>query len=237
MTVSVGIYLSTRNNTQGFRVPIAPETLAIERDGDGEEFTISKTGRVNVPKPAKLNAFSIEYFFPAMQTHYSDTEFKEPSSYISEIEKWQDNEEVLRFIFVNGSFDVNELVTIEHFSYAQTFGTQDVNFKISFKKYVPFEPKKMKVVKAANATANSSQKPKTQAVKNSTPKRETEKPKPQTYSLVKGDSLWKVAQKYAGNGNAYGELQKLNGIKDSDLRRLPIGLTLKIPTSWTEKKK
>ena len=235
MTVSVGIYLSKRDNSQGFRVPIAPETLAIERDGDGEGFTISKTGQVNVPKPAKLKAFSIESFFPAMPSHYSDTEFKEPSSYISEIEKWQDNEEVLRFIFVNGSFDVNELVTIEHFSYAQTFGSQDVNFKLSFKKYVPFEPKKMKIVKTTSTSASSPQK--TQTVKNTTPKRETEKPKPQTYSLVKGDSLWKVAQKYTGNGNNYGELQKLNGIKDSDLRRLPIGLTLKIPTSWSEKKK
>lgn len=236
MATSVGIYLGKRDNSENFRVPVAPETLAIERDGDGEEFTISKTGQVNIPKPAKLKTFSIESFFPAMPTHYSDTEFMEPSSYISKIEKWQDSKEVLRFIFVNGSFDVNELVTIEKFSYAQSYGSQDVTFKLDFKKCVPFEPKKMQVIKAANVPAKSTAKS-NQAVKQTTPKRETEKPKPQTYSLVKGDSLWKVAQKYTGNGSSYGELQKLNGIKDSDLRRLPIGLTLKIPTSWTEKKK
>lgn len=236
MAASVGIYLSTRDSSAGFRVPIAPETLAVERDGDGDDFTISKTGAVNVPKPAKLKTFSIESFFPAMPTHYSDTEFAEPSSYISKIEKWQDDEEVLRFIFVNGSFEINELVTIQKFTYSQSFGTEDVDFKLDFKKYVPFEPKKMKVVKPPSS-APASKSNTNQVVKQTAPPRETEKPKPQTYSLVKGDSLWKVAQKYTGNGNNYGELQKLNGIKDSDLRRLPIGLTLKIPTSWTEKKK
>nr|WP_236930856.1 hypothetical protein [Geobacillus sp. JS12] len=43
-----------------------------------------------------------------------------------------------------------------------------------------------------------------------------------------------MAQYYTGSGHRYRELQKLNGIKDSQLRRLPIGLVLKIPPDWVK---
>ncbi len=94
----------------------------------------------------------------------------------------------------------------------------------------------MELVKKQTETVKSvDKKPTEQVVKKEAP-RENPKPVPQTYSLVKGDSLWKIAQKYTGNGANYKALQSLNGIKDSDLRRLPIGLKVKIPPEWTAKK-
>ncbi|RAK21146.1 LysM domain-containing protein [Anoxybacillus vitaminiphilus] len=220
------IYFSI-NDREMFRLPINPEKVNVKTEGDGEEFTIASLGRVNVPKHMKLESFSLESFFPAQPSHYSGTTFKQPKYYIDLIKKWMANRQPVRYIYVNGSFTINELVTIERFEYDESFGSEDVNFSLELKKYVPFSPKKMKVVKPKTTTAPP------QVVKN-TPTRQNTKPKPTTYTLKKGDSLWKVAQYYTGKGSNYPELQKLNGIKDSQLRKLPIGLVLKIPPSWVK---
>lgn len=65
------------------------------------------------------------------------------------------------------------------------------------------------------------------------PKKETEaKTEEQTtdyitYTVKKGDSLWKIAKTYLGNGSKYTEIAALNNIKDNFIYA---GLTIKIPT-------
>ncbi|MEK5487908.1 LysM peptidoglycan-binding domain-containing protein [Lysinibacillus sp. FSL M8-0355] len=231
----IGIYLSANNDKEGFRIPVNPPELPFKNTADGEEFTIAKKGTVNVPKPMKLTEFAFSSFFPANDTHYAETQFKEPKKYIDQINMWMAKETVIRFIYVGGSFSINEQVTIESFEVKDQYGTADVDYTISFKKYVPFGFKKMEVVKKSTTKKGKATKQPAKVAKKEAP-RDNPKPVPQTYSLVKGDSLWKIAQKYTGNGANYKSLQSLNGIKDSELRKLPIGLKVKIPPEWTAKK-
>ena len=218
--MSHGIYLSAKNDAEGFRLPINPEKVDVSASGDGEEYTIAKLGKVNIPKDVELEEYSLESFFPLEPSHYSLTEHKKPQYYIDTLNRWRKEKLAIRYIYVNGSFAINELVTIENFNYNESDGSGDVYFNISLKKYVSFAPKKMIVVKKKPS--------KTVAKKNTKPRQNT-KPKPKVYALVKGDSLWKVAQKFLGRGNRYPEIAKLNGIKSSDYRRLPIGLKVKLP--------
>jgi len=60
-------------------------------------------------------------------------------------------------------------------------------------------------------------------------KRANEKTKPSTYTLKAGDNLWSIAQKILGDGAKYKAIQKLNGIADSELKKLPIGKVIKLP--------
>ena len=48
-----------------------------------------------------------------------------------------------------------------------------------------------------------------------------------THTIVKGDSLWDIAQKYYGDGNKYKLIMKANNI--SDPNALTVGQVLKIP--------
>lgn len=48
-----------------------------------------------------------------------------------------------------------------------------------------------------------------------------------TYKVKKGDSLWKIAKTYLGNGSKYTEIANLNGIKNNFIYE---GLIIKIPS-------
>lgn len=48
-----------------------------------------------------------------------------------------------------------------------------------------------------------------------------------TYTVKKGDSLWRIAQKQLGKGNRYKEIAALNGL--SDPNKIRVGQILKIP--------
>ena len=48
------------------------------------------------------------------------------------------------------------------------------------------------------------------------------------HKVQKGDTLWSIAKKYLGDGNRYKEIQKANGLKDTDIYP---GTVLKIPTA------
>lgn len=48
-----------------------------------------------------------------------------------------------------------------------------------------------------------------------------------THKVVRGDTLWGIAQKYYGNGSRYPEIAKANNIKNPDL--ISVGQTLIIP--------
>ena len=47
-----------------------------------------------------------------------------------------------------------------------------------------------------------------------------------TYTVKKGDTLWRIAQKNLGKGTRYKEIQQLNGMQDDRIR---VGQKLKIP--------
>lgn len=227
-----GIYMSVRNDSDGFQLPVNPEIVGVVTAGDGERFKIAKTGAVNVPKSIELSEFGLESFFPGQDYHFLETRFRQPSYYINKLNQWHKERLPVRYIYVNGSFTINTLVTIENFEIGETFGSSDVNFNLSLLKYVSFEPKKMKVAVPKRPPTPKNPKPKPKVVKKKAPARQNKKPKQKTYTLVAGDSLWKVAQKSVKNGARYPEVQKLNNIKNSELRRLPIGLKLKLPSGW-----
>lgn len=220
-----GIYFSANNDKEGFRLPVNPEKVGVTSKGNGETYTISQVGNINVPKDVELETYSLETFFPTQDYSFLVSTYRNPDYYIETIKRWQTNKMPVRYMYVNGSFTINELVTIEEFDYDETGGSLDVNFTLSLKKYVSFEPQKMKVI----GTKTSSGSKTTKLVKKNTPLRQNQREEIKTYTLIKGDSLWKIAQKYLGSGTRYPEIQKLNGIKDSQLRSLPIGLKVKLP--------
>jgi len=213
-----GIWLSWNNQEEGFELPILPGTIGETVKGAGEGHEVMGLGNINVIKDRELAEYSIESFFPGHSYPFITAEIVfEPKQYVTYIEKWMASKRPIRFVYAKGSNEINKAVSIESFEWKESAGSPgDIEFSLDLKEYRFYGARRAVVV-------NNS------ASKKTAPPRADERNKPKTYTMVAGDSLWKVAKKVLGDETKWRDIQKLNGISDSELKRLPIGKVLKLP--------
>lgn len=223
------ITLSFDNGAQAIEFPILPEKIEVSEDGRSKSYDISKLGEINVIKNAKLRDVSFDSIFPAEWypgVNVEERALFEPKHYFDKIQDWRSKKKPMRLVMTGSTMNINMAVSIEKFTWSEEGGSVgDIQFRISFKEYRFYAAKKVKVDK--KITTNGE---KTVVMnKNQSPPRPDTRVQPKTYKLVAGDNLWKVAQKFLGDGAKYKQIQKLNGIKDSELKKLPIGKVIKLP--------
>lgn len=224
-----GVWLSFDNQEEGFQMPVNPESLEIGDGSKGQTYDVAGLGEINVIKNPKLTTFKFNSIFPAQRYPFVAASILfEPmningvktNAYVYYLAKWMESKRPIRFVFTGASFDINVVVSIESFDWKEIAGSGgDIEYTLNLKKYVFYAAQRVKVDKTAATT-------KIQKV--ATP-RANEKQPPKTYTLRAGDSLWKVAKTQLGNGDRWREIQKLNGITDAQLKKLPIGKVLKLP--------
>ncbi|WP_366290277.1 phage baseplate protein [Paenibacillus sp. AN1007] len=228
------IQLSFNNRAEYIYFPVIPESIEFSDAGDGSTFNVSRLGEINVIKSPKLREVSFSGIFPADYSpyHYKyDARdpgapkelYRDPYEYVKDIIRWMQTGRPVRLIFSSARYTVNMAVSIESFDWKETAGTVgDIQYDLKLKQYVFYAAKKVEPVKnSQNKTAASKMKTKAS--------RPNEKVKPKTVTLKAGDSLWSVAKAHLGDGARWKELQKLNGIKDAQLKKLPVGLVIKLP--------
>ncbi len=217
------MYLGINDGEEGFILPVLPEKIEINEDGDNETFNVINLGEINTINKPKLSEISFESYFPLNRGPYvSSEELFSPSFYISKIREWRDKKQKIRFIFTGGSpLELNDLFIIESFKLSEKGGeVGDIYYSIELKRYKPYAAKKVVIVTKQNT------KNKTAAVK-AKPPRPVEKPKQKTHTVVSGDTLWHIAKRYLGDGARYPEIAKLNNIKNPNL--IYPGQVFKIP--------
>jgi len=207
-----GVELSKKNKK--IKLPVNPSSIDVTETGQGATYDVVGLGEVNVIKNRKLTEFSFSSIFPAQNYSFiNEKAYLFPVKYIRLLQKWMSENEPILFIFVSDSHDINTYVSIQSFQWKEVAGSSgDIEYSIGLLQYVFHAAKKVEnvgVKKQATRPAN--------------------KPKEKTYKMVAGDSLWSVAKSQLGNANRWKEIQKLNGIKDAELKRLQIGRVLKLP--------
>ncbi|WP_291579563.1 LysM peptidoglycan-binding domain-containing protein [Clostridium sp. UBA6640] len=217
------MYLGINDGEEGFILPVLPEKIEINEDGDNETFNVINLGEVNTINRPKLSEISFESYFPLNRGPYvSSEELFSPGFYINKIREWRDKKQKIRFIFTGGSpLELNDLFIIESFKLSEKGGeVGDIYYSIELKRYRPYAAKKVVIVTKQNA------KDKATAVK-AKPPRPVEKPKQKTHTVVSGDTLWHIAKRYLGDGARYPEIAKLNNIQNPNL--IYPGQVFKIP--------
>ena len=221
-----GIYLSVDDGVQGFRLPVNPPEIEIETSGQGKTYRIVKLGEINMIQMPSLSEISFESFFPAQRYPFVvGEELLEPSSYVEMIDEWRSQKKIIRLIVTDGTVDINMLASIEDFTWREVAGAVgDIEYEMTLKQYRSYGPK---LVQIKTQTQNDQ----AVAVADKKEPRPQTKPQPRIHVLKRGETLWALAQKYLGSGTRWREIANLNGIKDSQVRSLPVGMQIKIPTS------
>lgn len=220
MTGEYGIWLSWNNRQEEFALPILPKEVGTSLSGDGSEHDVSGLGKINVIKDRGLGIYRLEGMFPARPYPFmvSDAEFKEPRVYVDYIMRWWDSKRPIRLVIVTETMEVNTAASIEAFEWREEAGSPgDILFSLELKEYKFYGAKRLPVQSPSEVqTAGAGPRP-------------DDRVPPKTYTLQAGDNLWKVAQKILGDGSSWREIQRLNGITDAEIRRLPVGKVLKLP--------
>lgn len=224
------IWLSFNNQESGFQLPVNPDSIEIGMGGRGNTYDISKLGEINVIKAPKLTEYSFSGFFPADDHAYpfisKGTIRITTVRYLELIQEWMKAKRPIRFVFIGKSFTINTAASIESFQWKEVAGSGgDLEYSLQLKKYVFYAAQKATVLPETQSSTGA---PVLQKEKEPRP---NENPTPKTYTLVAGDSLWAVAQKVLGDGGRWKEIQQLNGITDAEIKRLPIGKVLKLPST------
>lgn len=209
------MYLGINDGEEGFMLPVLPEKIECNEEGDNKTFNIINLGEVNTISKPKLTEISFESYFPKHKGPYvSSEQLFEPSFYISKIREWIEKGQKIRFIFVGGPLQINDLFTIENFKYSEEGGAVgDIDYSIELKRYRTFAAKKVTLVTKSNNTSNNNSKNNTNkkiAKVNSSPPRLNNKKNPNIYVVVSGDTLFHIAKRFLGKGSKWKQIYNLN---------------------------
>lgn len=188
-------WLSFNNGAERLQLPVNPEAIAITSPFGHEDVSIAQLGEYAIIGERGLKEFSFNSFFPRdyNPTYCEHTNIHAPWSYVETLERWRDSRKPMRLV-VTGS-PINYAVTIRSFTYEpdRAGNPGDIYYDLSFKEFRFIDltpPKKNKPA----AKKRPSTKP----------------PAPKTHTVVKGDSLWKIAERVYGDGSKWETIYKAN---------------------------
>lgn len=194
------IYLTNLKTKDRLRFPMLPTEISVNKGNKFASYSIIDIGEVKIPSGTSLDGFSWNGIFPGKprkRDPYVRT-WQDPKA----IYKWIDKLKSQRGKPVKARLLITETpincdVYLNSFTGTPTGGYGDINYSISL-----IQAKEIKLSPSATATnqANSQEKI----------AERTSPPAAQTCTVVAGDCLWNLAQKYLGNGADYKKFYEAN---------------------------
>ena len=178
-------------------------------------------------KDAALTTFSFKILLP--KTAYSfvqtQSDFKPPSFYLEQFEKFNTEKKPVRLIITRTLPDgqdipeTNILVSVESYTVEENAGEEgEFWVELNLEEYRQITVERIDVLQVNTVTG------KTEAVKEAVRAGNNSK---KAHTVVSGDTLWKIAKLYLNNGGRYQEIADLNNIKDAN--KIYVGQVLLMP--------
>ena len=182
-------------------IPVLPEKLTVKSPGKNETATVLELGEVSLLRRRGLRQVSWESHFPAHDAPYvSAWEGLSPVDYVRDIEDWRDTRESGRLSITGTDLNINMAEAVEDFSYEERGGeVGDIYYSLTLKEWKDYSAVTVSLPSPSRAVKSA-------------PKRsgKPEAVSSKTHTVVKGDCLWAIAQKYYGDGSRYPELYQKN---------------------------
>lgn len=190
--MTIDIYIRETSGTREIRIPLLPEEFSFP-SGDVMFVSCDIMGRGEVATPSglELGRYAWESEFPgAFRKNDSMMRgaWQDPNTYVSILNDWKKNGTKLNLLITG--YPVNVDVYIKEFTPRGTGAFGDISYEISF-------------VEARSITITS-----TKADASQLPKRQTYNSK--YYTIVAGDTIWSIAEKFYGSGSAADKIYNAN---------------------------
>ena len=200
------IYLGTDNDK--IRFPVVPSSIGVSRSNNIDTQSVLKLGEVPIFNGTSLKTIELTSFFPNQEYSFCDyVGFMKPYEFSDKIQKWMYEGKPLRIIVTDSPTNMQCL--IQQFDTAEQDGTRDLYFTLNLIEYRPIEIPVIKIDTNTSNTSNNTTRP-TEQTNNTTQK---------VHKVVKGDSLWAIAQKYYGKGSLYPKIKEANKSKYPSLAK------------------
>jgi LysM repeat protein len=186
-----------KDETHKFRLPVNPSDFSMSVNNNNTVVNIHSLGDINLIGKSGLAECTLSSFFPSREYNFShnDDLKDDPYDYIDIIEGWREDGEPIRLIITSTS--VNIPVTIENLSYGEQDSTGDVYYSIGLKEHRKIKTKSTKKKKGSSSSSKRSTKSSSSS-------------KGKKYTVVAGDSLWKISKKFYGDGSKYTKIYEAN---------------------------
>lgn len=199
-------------------LPIPPEKLQVKIKNNNKSMQLIDFSEINVLSAAGLTDISFDILLPNVKYPFATYKdgFKKAYYYLEQLEKLKTNNKPFQFIVTRRKpnnevlYDTNMKVSLEDYTiYDDVKYGLDNKVSIKLKQYKDYSTKIIKL--NTNKNSNDNQNSNQQVIGTQQQNREsTNAPSTKTYTVVKGDSLWKIAKKYYGDGSQYTKIYNTN---------------------------
>ena len=213
-------------------LPITPQKLTVKIKGNNKTLTLVNGGDINFLRYPSLTEITFDCVLPMLgQYSFSADTYQKPDYYLSIFEKYMTSQAPFRFIVSRVSpsgellFDTNMKVSLESYTLTEdaTKGF-DITVAITLKQYIDYATKVITVTKPTEEESKPVVKEEQQRETSTAPNTTTN-----TYTVKKGDCLWKIAKKYYGSGAQYTKIYEANKDKIKNPNLIYPGQVLTIP--------
>lgn len=224
------IYITHIKSGSRVALSMLPETVKVKISGKFQTYDVMQVGEIKIPKGEKLATVSWSGTLPGIcrrsASYIKAQHWQPPNMIISILSGWKKNGDKLRLMITGTSINLD--VYIDSFTPQPTGGNGDYKYSMSFA-----EAKDIMIytvnelgIKPASPTDVNRYHWRANAITNARPAPKTET----TYTVKSGDTLWRIAKKYLGDGSRWPQLYEANrSVVGSNPNLIYPGQVLTIP--------
>lgn len=194
------IILKPLNGGSRFEFPSLPSEVSVDDGVSYQSYKIIGLGEVKIPKGTNCKAISWDsvFFGRAKKGELMMQNYTAPNSCVRILERFHDEGTPLQVLLTK--VGINADMTISSFQWKPYGGHGNIRYSINFSEYKDLEVKVTKnpITKAAPDSVPD------------TPEKRPEPPAAKTYTIVSGDTLWKIATKFLGSGTQWTKIYDAN---------------------------
>ena len=207
-------------------LPVTPQKLTTKIKGANKTLTLVNEGEINFLRAPGLTEISFDAVLPMLGRYSFSQEFRRPEEYLSVFEQYMVKKKPFRFLVSRVSpaggllFDTNMKVSLESYTLTEdaTKGP-DVTVSVTLKQYIDYAAKRVTVSQTDEGGSLTEEQPRDAS----------SAPSEKTYTVKKGDCLWRIAKKQLGSGADYKKIYELNKDKIKNPNLIYPGQKLVLP--------